>query len=145
MEQEKTIEYLVGSQIEMLGRFWMDASPITSTPSTTTVQPTMPESLANENDFETTGDLLAESVQNQLQTLESQKTLRETLQEHVDPLSQKYVGAILTGDKENDGPHVRRLSRQGWNDGSKQFDVDKADNIIIDGVQYVGRHPVFTS
>jgi len=48
----------------------LDASPITSTPSATTVQPTMPESLANEDVFKTTGDSLAESVQNQLQTPE---------------------------------------------------------------------------
>jgi len=80
----------------------LDASPITSTPSATTVQPTMPESLANEDVFETTGDLLAESVQNQLQTLESQKTLRETLREYLGPLSQKYIEAILTGDRESD-------------------------------------------
>jgi len=59
-----------------------DASPITSTPSATTVQPTMSKSLANEDVFETTGDSLAESVQNQLQT-EGQKTLRETLREHL--------------------------------------------------------------
>jgi len=39
-----------------------DASPITSTPSATTVQPTMSESLANEDVFETMGDSLAESV-----------------------------------------------------------------------------------
>jgi len=74
----------------------LDASPITSTPSATTVQSTMPESPANENIFETTGDSLAEAVQNQLQTPEGQKTLRETLREHLGPLSQKYVGAILT-------------------------------------------------
>jgi len=84
----------------------LDASPITSTPSTTSVQPTMSESLANEDVFETTGDLFAESVQNQLQTgsnrQESQKTLRETLREHLGPLSQKYVRAILIGDRESD-------------------------------------------
>jgi len=34
-----------------------------------------------------------------LQTLEDQKTLRETLLEHLGPLSQKYVGAILTGER----------------------------------------------
>jgi len=56
----------------------LDASSITSTPSATTVQPIMLKSLANKNIFETTGDLLAESIQNQLQTLEGQKTLRET-------------------------------------------------------------------
>jgi len=43
----------------------------------------MPESLANEDVFETTDDSLAVSVQHQLQTLEGQKTLRETLREHL--------------------------------------------------------------
>jgi len=50
-----------------------DVSPITSTPSATTVQPTMSESLANEDVFETTDDSLAESVQNQLQMLRVKK------------------------------------------------------------------------
>jgi len=67
----------------------LDASPITSTPSATTVHPTMPESLANEDVFETTDDSLTVSVQNQLQTPECQKTLRETLREHLSSLSQK--------------------------------------------------------
>jgi len=58
-----------------------DVSPITSTPSSTTVQSTMSESLANEDVFETTGDSLAESVQIQLQTLEDEKTLRETCED----------------------------------------------------------------
>jgi len=44
----------------------LDVSPITSTPSVTTVHPTMPESLANEDVFETTDDSLAVSIQNQL-------------------------------------------------------------------------------
>jgi len=65
----------------------LDASPITSTPSATIIQPIMLESLANEDVFETTGDLIAESDQNQLQTLEGQKTLRETLREHLSLLS----------------------------------------------------------
>jgi len=73
----------------------LDVSPITSTPSATTVHLTMPESLTNEDVFETTDDSLAVSIQNQLQTLEDQKMLRETLREHLGPLSQKYVGAIL--------------------------------------------------
>jgi len=66
----------------------LDASLITSAPSVTTIQPTMPELLANEDVFETTGDSLAESVKNQLQT-EGRKTLRETLREHLGPLSSK--------------------------------------------------------
>jgi len=44
----------------------LEASPITFTPSATTVEPTMPELLANEDVFETTDDSLAESVQNQV-------------------------------------------------------------------------------
>jgi len=100
----------------------------------------MRESLANEDIFETTDDLLAESVQNQLQTLESQKTSRETLREHLGPLSQKYVGAILTSDRESDMDRMYGvyLDKDGMMFCSKQFDVDKADNIIIDGVRYVG-------
>jgi len=105
----------------------------------------MSESLAKEDVFETMGDLLAESVQNQLQTLEGQKTLRETLREHLDPLSQKYVGTILTGDRKSDKNRTYGVyfDKDGIMFGSKRFDVDKADNIIIDGVRYV--HPVFTS
>jgi len=116
----------------------LDASSLT--PSETTVQPIMPELLANENVFETTDDSLAVSVQNQLQTPEGQKTLRETLREHLGPLSQKYVGAILTGDRESDMDHMYGvyLDKDGMMFGSKQFDVDKADNIIIDGVRYAG-------
>jgi len=105
----------------------LDALPITSTPSATTV-------------FETTDDSLAVSVQNQLQTPEGQKTLRETLREHLGPLSQKYVGSILTGDRESDMDRMYGvyLDKDGMMFGSKRFDVDKADNIIIDGVRYIG-------
>jgi len=68
------------------------------------------------------------------------KTLRETLRKHLGPLSQKYVGAILTGDRESDMDHMYGvyLNKDGMMFGSKQFDVDRADNIIIDGVRYAG-------
>jgi len=84
----------------------------------------MLKSFANEDVFETTGDLLTESVQNQLQSLESLKTLRETLREHLGPLSQKYVGAILTGDRESDmdRTYVVYLDKDGMMFGSKRFD-----------------------
>jgi len=110
----------------------LDASPITSTPSATIIQPTMLESLANEDVFEITDDSLAVSVQNQLQTLEGQKTLRE----HLGPLSQKYVGTILTGNRESDLDRMYGvyLDKDGMMFGSKRFDMDKADNIIIDDV-----------
>jgi len=99
----------------------LDASPITSTPSATTVQPTM--SLANEDVFETTDDSLAVSVQNQ--TLEGQNTLQEQL----GPLSQKYVGAILTNDRKSDMDRIYGVyfDKDGMMFGSKRFDVDKTD------------------
>jgi len=56
------------------------------------------------------------------------------------PLSQKYVEAILTGDRESDMDRTYGvyLDKDGMMFGSKRFDVDKADNIIIDSVRYVG-------
>jgi len=114
----------------------LDASPITSTSSATTVQLTTPESLANENVFKTTDDLLTVSVQNQLQALEGQKILRETLREYLSPLSRKYVEAILTGDKKSNMYGVYLDRRIEWHIGSKRFDVK--NNIIINGVWYIG-------
>jgi len=54
-------------------------------------------------------------------------------------LSQNYVGAILTDDRESDMDRMYGvyLDKDGMMFGSKWFDVDKADNIIIDGVRYV--------
>jgi len=46
-------------------------------------------------------------------------------------------GSILTGDKESDLDRKYGLDKDGMMFGSKRFDVDKADNIIIDGVRYV--------
>jgi len=51
------------------------------------------------------------------------------------PLSQKYVEAILTDDRESDMDRTYGvyLDKNGTMFGSKRFDVDKTDNIIIDG------------
>jgi len=75
VRKRKRSNTLLDRKSKRLDASGQDALPITSTPSATSVQLTMPESLANEDVFETTGDSLAESVQNQLQTLEGQKTL----------------------------------------------------------------------
>jgi len=66
--------------------------------------------------------------------------LRETLREHLGLLSQKYVEAILTGVRESDMDRMYGvyLDKNGMIFGSKRFDVDKADNIIIDDMRYVG-------
>ena len=58
------------------------------------------------------------------------------------PLGQKYVEAILRGarDKESglDRVYSVYLHEDGLMFGNKRFDVDDADNIIIDGVRYAG-------
>ncbi|XP_071574666.1 uncharacterized protein [Temnothorax nylanderi] len=114
----------------------LDEPPIISAPSAKTVQPTMLESLANEDLFKTTDDSLVTSVRQQLQTSEG----RETLRDHLGPLSQKYVGAVLSGDQESgiDTVYDVYFSNNGMMLGNKRFDVDNADNIIIDGIRYVG-------
>jgi len=83
MEQEETNTWL-DRKSKRLDAPGLNASSITSTPSATitAIQPTMLESLANDDDFETDNSL-AMSVQNRLQTLEGQKTLRETLRKHL--------------------------------------------------------------
>jgi len=127
MEQEETIEYFVGSQTETLGHSWTGCvidNLRTIRDNRTT---NMPKSLANEDVFETTDDSLAVSVQNQLQTLEGQKTLQETLREYLGPLSRKYVGVILIGDK---GSNMDRmygvyLDKDGIMFGSKRFNEQR--------------------
>ncbi|XP_070154031.1 uncharacterized protein [Polyergus mexicanus] len=116
----------------------LDVPPITSTPSASmrTVQPTMSELLANEDVFETTDDSLVTSVRNQLQTLEG----RETLRDQLGPLGRRYVWPVLSGDRESgiDTVYGVYFDNDGMMFGNKRFDVDNADNIIIDGVRYVG-------
>ncbi|KMQ88246.1 hypothetical protein RF55_12298 [Lasius niger] len=113
----------------------LDEPPITSTLSATTkiVQPTIPESLANENVFETTGNSLETSVRNVLQTPESQ----EMLQEHLGSLGQKYMGTLLGDNKKNEIDHVYGINfdKDKMLLGNKRFDIDKDDSIIIDKIE----------
>ena len=78
----------------------------------------------------------ASSVRQQLQTPEGQETFRS----HFGPLGQKYMSAILSGDKNTSIDYVCGIyfddSRPML--GDKAFDMDKDDNIIIDGVKYKG-------
>ncbi|XP_077258537.1 uncharacterized protein LOC143895357 [Temnothorax americanus] len=109
--------------------------PITSASS---VQHTV---LANEDVFETTDDSLVTSVRQQLQTSEG----RETLRDHLGPLSQKYIGAVLSGDQESGINIVYGVyfSNDGMLLGNKRFDVDNADNIIIDDIRYAGTRGLY--
>ncbi|KMQ85375.1 hypothetical protein RF55_16132, partial [Lasius niger] len=116
---------------------------ITSTPSTSTqsattkiVQPTVPESLENDNVFETTGNSLETSVRNLLHTHEGQEALRE----HFGPLGQQYMGTLLGGDEKKEIDHVYGVyfDKNEMRLGNKRFDVDMYDSIIIDKVKYIG-------
>ncbi|XP_070168540.1 uncharacterized protein [Polyergus mexicanus] len=85
--------------------------------------------------FETTPATLVTSVQHPLQTSEGQSTLRT----YLDPLGQKYVGAILNQDKGNNlYVYGVKFRNERMMMGDKIFDVDKNDNIIIGGMRYVG-------
>jgi hypothetical protein len=116
---------------------------ITSTPSTSTqsattkiVQPTVPESLENENVFETTGNSLETSVRNRLESSEGQEALRE----HFGPLGQQYMGTLLGGDEKKEIDHVYGVyfDKNEMMLGNKRFDVDKDDAVIIDNMRYIG-------
>jgi len=69
----------------------MDSSAITSTPHTTIE---IAKLIKVENVFETINDSFTTSVQHQMQTSEGQKALSQ----HLDPLSQEYIGDFLSGD-----------------------------------------------
>jgi len=106
--------------------------PITSTPRSKFV-PTI-ESL--DNVFETTEDSLATKIQNRLQTSEG----REALQADLGPLGQKYIEAVLRGTRDKQKSDVDYvygvyLHKDGLMFGNKRFDVDNADNIIIDDIR----------
>ncbi|EGI66456.1 hypothetical protein G5I_05021 [Acromyrmex echinatior] len=77
-------------------------------------------------------------VQTPLQTSKDREALRASL----GPLGQKYIEAVLRGvqDKESGINHVYGvyLHKDGMMFGNKRFDMDDADNIIIDGVRYAG-------
>ncbi|XP_077260890.1 uncharacterized protein LOC143896748 [Temnothorax americanus] len=113
----------------------LNEPPITSAPS---VQHTV---LANEDVFETTNDPLVMSVRQQLQTSEGQKTLQDQL----GPLSQKYIGAVLSGDEESgmDIAYGVKFTNDGMMLGNKRFDVNHTNNIIIDGIRYNGTCGLF--
>jgi hypothetical protein len=61
------------------------------------------------------------------------------------PLGQEYIGVLLNGDKKN---KIDQVYDVYFNDGGtllgdKRFDIDKNDNIIVDGVTYAGTPGLF--
>lgn len=99
-----------------------------------TVQPTLPELLTNENVFETTDDSFMTTLRDQLETFEGQKTLQNQL----GSLSHKYINAVLHNESGIDKTYGVRLTKDGMMFGNKRFDVDKADNMLVDSIRYVG-------
>lgn len=86
--------------------------------------------------YETTPERLVTSVQHILQTSEGQNSMRD----HLGPLAQKYLSTIMSQDKNADMDYVYgvKFCNEGMMLGDKVFDVDKNDNILIDGLKYVG-------
>ena len=88
-----------------------------------------------DNVFETTENSLATKVQNRLQTSRG-------ITSRLGPLDQKYIETILRGmrdKKKSDVDYMYDvyLHKDGLMFCNKRFDVNDADNIIINGVRYV--------
>ncbi|EZA62172.1 hypothetical protein X777_06123, partial [Ooceraea biroi] len=52
--------------------------------------------------------------------------------------SQKYVEAVIRGDKDIDNVYGVYIGQDGMQFGSLRFDVDHEDNILLDDVRYKG-------
>jgi len=89
-----------------------------------------------EDVFETTNAPLVTSIQQQLQTANGLKIL----QTHYGPLGQKYLGAVLSGKKSVniDSVYGVYFNDDGTMIGNKRIELDKNDNIFIDGKKYPG-------
>ncbi|XP_070518834.1 uncharacterized protein [Cardiocondyla obscurior] len=89
-----------------------------------------------EDVFDTADEPLVTSIRQKLQTSEGWKTL----QTHYGPLGQKYLGAVLSGKKSIniDSVYGVYFNDNGTMTGNKRVDLDKNDNILIDGKKYLG-------
>jgi len=63
---------------------------------------------------------------------------QEALRDHLGPLGQKYIGAVLRGESSVDNVYGVYFDKDGMMLGSKRFDVDSSDNIFVDDVRYIG-------
>ncbi|XP_070517669.1 uncharacterized protein [Cardiocondyla obscurior] len=79
---------------------------------------------------------LVTSIRQQLQTADGWKIL----QTHYGPLGQKYLGAVLSGKKSVtiDSVYGVYFNDSGTMIGSKRIELDKNDDIFIDGKKYPG-------
>ncbi|KYN50252.1 hypothetical protein ALC62_06657, partial [Cyphomyrmex costatus] len=120
MEEEEEEDFFATPRT----RFF-DRTPITSTPHAPT-QP--PESIDSETTYAT------------LAPPDRSSENRDTPRIHSGPLSLRYVEPVLRGlnDSGMDRVYGAYLDKDGLMLGSKRFDVDNEDNIIIDGVRYAG-------
>ena len=94
--------------------------------------------LSAESVFETTDPSFVTSVKQTMQTSDGQKALAQ-----LDPLGQEYITALLNGDKKTDQVYGVYFNNEGTLLGDKPFDIDQYDNIIVDGVIYVGTPGLF--
>ncbi|XP_067216995.1 uncharacterized protein [Linepithema humile] len=100
-----------------------------------------PTYLPIENVFETTDPSFATSVRQTMQTSDG----REALYGQMGPLGQEYIGELLSGDKKRgiDNVYGVYFNDAGTFLGDKAFDIDRDDNVIVDGVKYAGTPGLF--
>jgi len=113
---------------------------VINSPAITSIPRTIIEAakpIKDEDVFETTNDSFTTSLQHQMQTSEG-----KALSQHLGPLGQEYIGDFFSGGGKNktiDTVYGVRLDKDGiMMLGSKKFDVDSSDHIIINGVRYAG-------
>jgi len=70
---------------------------------------------------------------------------QEELYNQLGPLGQEYIGALLSSDGKNkiDQVYGVYFDDEGTLLEDKRFDIDKEDNIIVDGVTYEGTPGLF--
>ncbi|XP_011858847.1 PREDICTED: uncharacterized protein LOC105556369 [Vollenhovia emeryi] len=100
-----------------------------------------PHTLSVEEIFENPNEPLVTSVRHKLQTVEGQKILKT----HYGTLGQKYLGAVLSGKKSVniDSVYGVYFSNNGTMIGNKRIDLDKNDDIIVDGKKYTGTQGLY--
>ena len=98
-----------------------------------------PTNLSAESVFETTDPSFITSVKQMMQTSDG----REALYSRLGPLGQEYIKTLLSGDKKTDQVYGVYFNNEGTLLGDKPFDIDQYDNIIVDGVIYVGTPGLF--
>jgi len=116
-------------------KLWHRSNDMDS-PAITSITAYHDQSCKTDKEFSKPRTIRSRSVQHQVQTSEGWKALSQ----HLGPLGQEYIGDLLSGGGKNKiiDTVYGSLKNGIMMLGSKKFDVDSSNHIIIDGVRYAG-------